>query len=149
MPAWPPPCSRSGRPYAAPVAAQGHRRSEGGIGYFTNTFFAELPNLYIQTAEQFGIPLPRRRLVLPPFFRVGSWIGGDRDGNPFVTADILREACGSSRRRPSISTSRKSAMGGELPMSSLLVQVTPELTALAGHRRTNPQRADEPYRRAP
>ncbi|MFO1403390.1 MAG: phosphoenolpyruvate carboxylase [Azonexus sp.] len=123
---------------------------KSGIGYFTSTFFAELPNLYIQTAEQLESHYPGEAWSLPPFFRVGSWIGGDRDGNPFVTADILREAL----RLQSAATldfylEEIHELGGELPMSSLLVQVTPELTALAeASPDKSPQRADEPYRRA-
>ncbi len=123
---------------------------KSGIGYFTSTFFAELPNLYIQTAERLESSYPGERWALPAFFRVGSWIGGDRDGNPFVTADILREAL----RLQSAATldfylEEIHELGGELPMSSLLVQVTPELTALAeASPDKSPQRADEPYRRA-
>ena len=123
---------------------------KSGIGYFTSTFFAELPNLYIQTAERLESSYPGARWALPAFFRVGSWIGGDRDGNPFVTADILREAL----RLQSAATldfylEEIHELGGELPMSSLLVQVTPELTALAeASPDKSPQRADEPYRRA-
>ena len=123
---------------------------KSGIGYFTSTFFAELPNLYIQTAERLESSYPGARWALPAFFSVGSWIGGDRDGNPFVTADILREAL----RLQSAATldfylEEIHELGGELPMSSLLVQVTPELTALAeASPDKSPQRADEPYRRA-
>jgi phosphoenolpyruvate carboxylase len=123
---------------------------KNGVGYFTNTFFTELPNLYIQVADQLSTRYPGERWALPPFFRVGSWIGGDRDGNPFVTADILREAL----RLQSAATldfylSEIHELGGELPMSSLLVKVTPELEALAeASPDKSPQRADEPYRRA-
>ncbi len=65
---------------------------KNGISYFNETFFTELPRLYIQATQQLQKRFPDQRWALPPFFRVGSWIGGDRDGNPFVTADILREA---------------------------------------------------------
>jgi phosphoenolpyruvate carboxylase len=94
---------------------------KNGVGYFTNTFFTELPNLYIQVADQLSTRYPGERWALPPFFRVGSWIGGDRDGNPFVTADILREAL----RLQSAATldfylSEIHELGGDLPQDEAL-----------------------------
>ncbi|PKO39207.1 MAG: phosphoenolpyruvate carboxylase [Betaproteobacteria bacterium HGW-Betaproteobacteria-4] len=123
---------------------------KNGITYFKETFFTELPRLYIQATQQLQKRYPDTHWALPPFFRVGSWIGGDRDGNPFVTADILREAL----RLQSAATLNHyleeiHELGGELPLSDLLVKVTPELLALAEHSTDHsPQRADEPYRRA-
>ncbi|MDD2662437.1 MAG: phosphoenolpyruvate carboxylase [Dechloromonas sp.] len=123
---------------------------KNGITYFDETFFTELPRLYIQATQQLQLRYPEKVWALPPFFRVGSWIGGDRDGNPYVTAGILREAL----RLQSAATLRHyldevHELGGELPLSDLLVQVTPELVALAEHSTDHsPQRADEPYRRA-
>lgn len=123
---------------------------KNGITYFKETFFTELPRLYIQATQQLQKRYPDKRWALPPFFRVGSWIGGDRDGNPFVTADILREAL----RLQSAATlnhylEEVHELGGELPLSDLLVKVTPELLALAEYSTDHsPQRSDEPYRRA-
>ncbi|MBU1362842.1 MAG: phosphoenolpyruvate carboxylase [Gammaproteobacteria bacterium] len=123
---------------------------KNGITYFKETFFTELPRLYIQATQQLQKRYPDTHWALPPFFRVGSWIGGDRDGNPFVTADILREAL----RLQSAATLNHyleeiHELGGELPLSDLLIKVTPELLALAEHSTDHsPQRADEPYRRA-
>jgi phosphoenolpyruvate carboxylase len=123
---------------------------KNGITYFKETFFTELPRLYIQVTQQLHQRYPEKTWALPPFFRVGSWIGGDRDGNPFVTAEILREAL----RLQSAATlnhylAEIHELGGELPLSDLLVKVTPELLALAEHSTDHsPQRADEPYRRA-
>ena len=121
-----------------------------GVSYFEQTFFTELPRLYIQAAQLLQARYPGQHWALPPFFRVGSWIGGDRDGNPFVTAGILREAL----RLQSAAALRHylaevHELGGELPLSDLLVRITPELAALAeGSTDHSPQRADEPYRRA-
>ncbi|WP_295005579.1 phosphoenolpyruvate carboxylase [uncultured Dechloromonas sp.] len=123
---------------------------KNGITYFKETFFTELPRLYIQATQQLQKRYPEKTWALPPFFRVGSWIGGDRDGNPFVTAGILREAL----RLQSAATlnhylEEVHELGGELPLSDLLVKVTPELLALAEHSTDHsPQRSDEPYRRA-
>jgi phosphoenolpyruvate carboxylase len=123
---------------------------KNGISYFQETFFSELPRLYIQATEQLQKRYPQQRWALPPFFRVGSWIGGDRDGNPFVTAEILNEAL----RLQSAATlnhylDEVHELGAELPLSDLLVKVTPELRQLADvSPDQSPQRIDEPYRRA-
>ena len=123
---------------------------KNGITYFKETFFTELPRLYIQATQQLQKRYPEKIWALPSFFQVGSWIGGDRDGNPFVTAEILREAL---RLQSSAALNHYlediHELGGELPLSDLLVKVTPELLALAEHSTDHsPQRADEPYRRA-
>ena len=123
---------------------------KNGMSYFKETFFTELPRLYIQATEQLQKRFPDKVWALPPFFRVGSWIGGDRDGNPFVTADILKEAL---RLQSTAALQHYLAeiheLGGELPLSELLVKITPELASLA-YKSTDqsPQRADEPYRKA-
>lgn len=123
---------------------------KNGITYFQETFFTELPRLYIQATQQLHKRYPEKHWALPPFFRVGSWIGGDRDGNPFVTAEILREALRlQSAAALNHYLEEIHELGGELPLSDLLVKVTPELLALAEHSTDHsPQRADEPYRRA-
>ncbi|RIX39888.1 MAG: phosphoenolpyruvate carboxylase, partial [Rhodocyclales bacterium GT-UBC] len=123
---------------------------KNGISYFNETFFTELPRLYIQATEQLQKRYPGKTWALPPFFRVGSWIGGDRDGNPFVTAEILREALRlQSAAALNHYLEEIHALGAELPLSDLLIQVTPELLALAEQSTDHsPQRADEPYRRA-
>ena len=123
---------------------------KNGVTYFKETFFTELPRLYIQATEQLQKRYPEKVWALPPFFRVGSWIGGDRDGNPFVTADILKEALRlQSAAALNHYLDQIHELGGELPLSDLLVKVTPELLALAEHSTDHsPQRADEPYRRA-
>ena len=123
---------------------------KNGITYFKETFFTELPRLYIQATQQLQRRYPDKTWALPPFFRVGSWIGGDRDGNPFVTAQILREALRlQSAAALNHYLEEVHELGGELPLSDLLVRVTPELLALAENSTDHsPQRADEPYRRA-
>ncbi len=123
---------------------------KNGVSYFRETFFTELPRLYIQITQQLQQRYPEKIWALPPFFRVGSWIGGDRDGNPFVTAEILTETLRlQSAAALNHYLEQVHELGGELPLSDLLIQVTPELHSLAEHSPDkSPQRADEPYRRA-
>jgi phosphoenolpyruvate carboxylase len=81
---------------------------------------------------------------------MGSWIGGDRDGNPFVTADVMRLAIG---RHTHVALGHHlttlDRLGRELSMSARLITPTVELTQLADESGDDsPFRADEPYRRA-
>lgn len=81
---------------------------------------------------------------------MGSWIGGDRDGNPFVTADVVRLAIG---RQAQIALEHHLGelrrLSVELSMSVRLITPTNELLALADRSGDDsPFRADEPYRRA-
>ena len=123
---------------------------KNGIGYFRSTFFTELPRLYGHIEDALKQRHPQRPWSLPDFFRVGSWIGGDRDGNPFVTAEIVTEALRlQSAAALDFYLSEIHTLGGELPMSDLLVGVSHTLEALAERSPDqSPQRADEPYRRA-
>jgi phosphoenolpyruvate carboxylase len=96
-------------------------------------------------AQRFHIHVDASQVI-----RMGSWIGGDRDGNPFVTADVLRTAVGRQAVTAfELLLGRLGELGRALSMSNRLVTPTPELVALAdrsGDR--SPFRADEPYRRA-
>lgn len=123
---------------------------KNGISYYDDTFFAELPRLYGQLQDLLAKRFPDEDWQLPPFFRVGSWIGGDRDGNPFVTADILKTTLRlQSTAVLDFFLSEIHILGGELPLSQLLLDISPELAALAEHSPDHsPHRSDEPYRRA-
>ncbi len=75
---------------------------------------------------------PDAELLPEPILRPGSWIGGDRDGNPNVTADVVRLATASAAYTALAHyLSELTALEQELSMSARLVTVTPELAALA------------------
>src|SRR5688572_8309052 len=81
---------------------------------------------------------------------MGTWIGGDRDGNPNVTAETLRTAF--SRQSDTalrFYLAELHELFSELSISSTIAPVTPELRAMAeGSPDLNQHREDEPYRRA-
>jgi phosphoenolpyruvate carboxylase len=87
-----------------------------------------------------------RQRKLPPFVQMGSWIGGDRDGNPNVNAGTMQHAL--VRQSTTILDfylQEVHTLGAELSISTLLVGVSPELQALAD---ASPDHVAAPQRRA-
>ncbi len=116
---------------------------ETALSYLGDTFLPALPALYQRWDRALGVRTPG-------FLRPGTWIGGDRDGNPFVTADSLRHAL--ARACETVLGSYLDAvhaLGAELSISSRAVPVDAGVVALAHASGDDaPSRADEPYRRA-
>jgi phosphoenolpyruvate carboxylase len=118
---------------------------ENGLTYFRSTFLDAIPRLYAEIEDGIG---PGTRLA--PFLRVASWIGGDRDGNPHVTAEVTEHA---AQRQASLVLAHYlteiHALGSELSLSSRYTAASPEVLALAAR---SPDRGtsrdEEPYRRA-
>jgi len=122
---------------------------ENGLAYYRYTFLHQLPKLY---AEMEDLLLHRDfgKVRLANFFKLGSWIGGDRDGNPFVTDDVMRHAmtrhCATAM---DFYFDEIHQLGGELSQSLRMVETTPALDELAGRSPdVSAHRQDEPYRRA-
>ncbi|MCC7268042.1 MAG: phosphoenolpyruvate carboxylase [Caulobacteraceae bacterium] len=116
---------------------------ENAVFYLARSFLPELPQLYAGWTELFDAPVPS-------FLRVGSWVGGDRDGNPNVTEAVMRRAMArQSKAALDYYLEHIHALGAALSVSADLVGVTPALAALAERAHDpSPQRADEPYRQA-
>jgi phosphoenolpyruvate carboxylase len=121
---------------------------DNAVSFFERTFLTELPRVYGDLEAALGSAAGGADI--PSFLRVGSWVGGDRDGNPNVTAGTLKRALVTqSRLVVARYLEEIHALGAALALSTEHVRVTPELTALAaGSGDDSPQRADEPYRRA-
>lgn len=117
---------------------------ENALSYYQSTFLRQIPRMYRELEEA----LPGHAIA--PFFRMGNWIGGDRDGNPNVSAATLQMAL----RRQSETVLRfylteVHELGAELSISALLSPVTPAMQALAAASPDHGEhRLDEPYRRA-
>lgn len=127
---------------------------DNALTYYDSTFLHAIPRLYQDLAER--LQAPARTLfnedseTLPPFLRMGSWIGGDRDGNPNVDATTLEQAL---QRQSTLVLQHYlqevKSLGIELSISQSLSSVSPKLQALAqASGDPSPHRLDEPYRRA-
>ncbi len=62
-----------------------------GLHFFEQALFERVPELLDRLEWALAKQYPGHEFSIPPFFQFGSWIGGDRDGNPFVTNDVTRE----------------------------------------------------------
>ena len=121
------------------------------LSFYDYTFFHELPRLYGAIEDRLdAISGEPRTKAVGSFLRIGSWIGGDRDGNPFVTADVLSEAV---RLQSALAIGHYldelHELGAELSLASNLASMSPELAELADTSDNSAAaRRKEPYRRA-
>ncbi len=61
---------------------------ENGLFYFQTVLYDLLPQIYRTLQQALEEHYPEHSWALPPLLRFGSWMGGDRDGNPFVTPEV-------------------------------------------------------------
>jgi phosphoenolpyruvate carboxylase len=120
-----------------------------GLEYYRYTFLNELPKLYAGLEKQLEARFDKD-IKLPPLLRVGSWIGGDRDGNPFVTHDVMSDAV---RQHSMLAfehyLNEAYVLGRRLSLTDRVVEVSDALRKLSdASPDKNAARADEPYRRA-
>jgi phosphoenolpyruvate carboxylase len=133
----------------------------GGLVHFASTLADTIPRIYRDLEEAVAEFYPETEdhpPAVPPLLSFGSWIGGDRDGNPFVTPEttvaaleLMREQC------LRLLESRLEQLAGRLSLSDRLTGPAPGLAPIlaAGSERfpelaqrlagLNPE---EPYRRA-
>lgn len=123
---------------------------KNGVAYFRSTFFTEVPRLYASTEALVRARFPDMTWQLGTFLQVGSWIGSDRDGNPYVTGEILQETLRLQAAAAfDFYLGEVHTLGQALSISRALRPATAALEALAAlSPDTSVQRADEPYRRA-
>ncbi|WP_299558799.1 phosphoenolpyruvate carboxylase [uncultured Mycolicibacterium sp.] len=121
---------------------------ETGLRYYQAAFLEVVPKLNAEVRAALRARWPGTDLLAEPIVRPGSWIGGDRDGNPYVTAAVVRRAASSAAATALRHYLTELAeLERELSMSARLVPVSDALAGLAAGC-DDPARADEPYRRA-
>ena len=103
------------------------------LDYYESSIFDTLPVLYSEVADalatEYGIEAPLAEL--PQLVSFGSWIGGDRDGNPFVTPEATREALSMARTLVLTHYRRRlQNIFDQLAPSTRLIAVSPELSML-------------------
>lgn len=127
---------------------------DNALSYYNSTFLTTIPRL-IQDLGTHLHASDQNKLItnaqpLPPFLRMGSWIGGDRDGNPNVDASTLEQALlRQSTRALQFYLQEIKELGTEISISASLGAASPELLALSQRSQDpSPHRLSEPYRRA-
>jgi len=118
---------------------------ENAVAIFSHTFLTEIPVVKRRLAQLYGL-----NTDVLSFLKPGTWVGGDRDGNPFVSAQTLEHAI----RRQSETVldyylEQVNVLGTELSLSEEFVSTSGALKALAASpEHTSRHQIDEPYRRA-
>ncbi|WP_032137194.1 phosphoenolpyruvate carboxylase [Kingella negevensis] len=119
-----------------------------GVNIFPRSFFQAIPQLYRHLEKHFQAAFPD--ISVPNILQIGGWIGGDRDGNPFVSAQTLREAFRHHADAAFHHYRRElEALYQELPLSVRRVKVDDGVLVLSAKSPdTEVARQEEPYRRA-
>ncbi len=131
-----------------------------GLYYFKESLFDAIPMVYryFERAirKTYGL---NSKIQIPSFLRFGSWIGGDRDGNPFVTSDITRHAIRLHMREAlSVYIDKTKKLEGSLTHSCAFITISPEFSAhldklkklylKQAFKNRSAKFEDEPYRQA-
>jgi phosphoenolpyruvate carboxylase len=121
-----------------------------GLSFYDYTFLNEVPRLHCRLGDRLNEGEGAGQGELASFLKMGSWIGGDRDGNPFVTADVMRGTLKmQSGRVIRYYLDELHALGAELSLAAHLADVSKDLRALAERSPDkSPHRSGEPYRLA-
>ena len=130
---------------------------ENGLYYFRTSLFKSIPEVYKDMEKAIKRVYHTDNIKVPSFIKFGSWIGGDRDGNPFVTPDITREAVYMHaetaiheymRRAQHLSTILTHSLELTRPSNEFLESSKIDEIYLAGaFKNTTQDFAKEPYRR--
>jgi phosphoenolpyruvate carboxylase len=121
-----------------------------GLSFYDYTFLHEVPRLHCALEDRLNEGEGAAQGDLASFLRMGSWIGGDRDGNPFVTAEVMRGTLKmQSSRVLRFYLEELHVLGSELSLAAHLADVSKDLRALAERSPDkSPHRSGEPYRLA-
>ncbi|MDP9363516.1 MAG: phosphoenolpyruvate carboxylase, partial [Chloroflexota bacterium] len=126
--------------------------------YVSSTLVEVVPRLYRDLEDALAEHFPGERLPVPPLLAFGSWVGGDRDGNPFVTPAVTEETLGVMRDAAlAVLEGRLGELAGRLSLSTRVVGPAPLLDPLLAENAARfpelaadlaRRNAGEPYRRA-
>ncbi|MBX3617523.1 phosphoenolpyruvate carboxylase [Nitrosomonas sp.] len=122
---------------------------ENGLAFYSYTFLTEIPYIYAKIEDFLEHRLNQSDIpAVSSFLRIGSWIGGDRDGNPFVTHDVMLRAV---ERQSSVALDyyidAAQKIGRSMSLTERLVKVSDGVKKLVATAPDIPNRSDEPYRR--
>ena len=126
-----------------------HDEVRNGLEFYRYTFLNEIPKIYANLESLLESRFDKD-IKVPSLLKVGSWIGGDRDGNPFVTHDVMQYAV---HQHSAVAIEHYlneiHLLGQRLSLTDRLVEVSVALRALSdASPDTAVSRTDEPYRRA-
>ncbi len=127
-----------------------HDEIENGLAFYSYSFLTEVPYIYAKIENLLEHRMGQDAPNVASFLRIGSWIGGDRDGNPFVTHQVMLHA---AERQSALALEfyidEVEKIGHTMSLAERMVNVTDELEELAASSPDIPAcRIDEPYRRA-
>ncbi|MDH5553369.1 MAG: phosphoenolpyruvate carboxylase, partial [Nitrosomonas sp.] len=129
-----------------------HDEIENGLIYYRYSFLTEIPYVYAKIENLLERHMGKDAPIVPNILRMGSWIGGDRDGNPFVTHQVMLHAAERhSAQALEFYIDEVKKIGDTMSLAERLVNISDELEELAAASSSDGipvNRKDEPYRRA-